>query len=108
MDRFCMLPPSRESDGQRRLGGEVPCRFVASARHLPAPDLAQPTRSGGRKVCRVPDAPSSNRLRGAECGSLPLGFAFAAIGRTGTDHQWLAVLLSALVPPLLWLGSGRG
>lgn len=37
------------------------------------------------------------------CGSLPLGFAFAAIGRTGTEHPWLALLLSALVPPLLWL-----
>jgi uncharacterized membrane protein YdjX (TVP38/TMEM64 family) len=37
------------------------------------------------------------------CGSVPLGFAFAMIGHAGVDHPVLAIALSALVPPLLWL-----
>lgn len=37
------------------------------------------------------------------CGSLPLGFTYAVIGHAGVDHPVLAVSLSALAPPLLWL-----
>ncbi|MEM7025047.1 MAG: VTT domain-containing protein [Pseudomonadota bacterium] len=37
------------------------------------------------------------------CGSAPLGFTFAAIGHTGAEHPILAIALSALVPPILWL-----
>jgi len=37
------------------------------------------------------------------CGSAPLAFAFAAIGHTGGEHPVLAIALSAVVPPLLWL-----
>jgi len=37
------------------------------------------------------------------CGSVPLGFAFAAIGHAGVEHPVLAIALSALAPPLLWL-----
>jgi uncharacterized membrane protein YdjX (TVP38/TMEM64 family) len=37
------------------------------------------------------------------CGSAPLGFAFAAIGHAGVDHPVLAIALSAVLPPLLWL-----
>ncbi|NNC89396.1 MAG: VTT domain-containing protein [Akkermansiaceae bacterium] len=36
------------------------------------------------------------------CGSIPLGFAFAAIGTTGHANPKLALLLSAIIPPLLW------
>jgi uncharacterized membrane protein YdjX (TVP38/TMEM64 family) len=36
------------------------------------------------------------------CGSIPLGFTFAALGHLGTDHPVAAVLLSALVPAVLW------
>jgi uncharacterized membrane protein YdjX (TVP38/TMEM64 family) len=39
------------------------------------------------------------------CGSLPLGFVFAAIGYTGVRDPALAVLLSATIPPLLWLAT---
>jgi uncharacterized membrane protein YdjX (TVP38/TMEM64 family) len=41
------------------------------------------------------------------CGSLPLGFAFAAIGQVGQDSPGLALLLSGAVPVLLWLIAGR-
>lgn len=37
------------------------------------------------------------------CGSLPLGFAFAAVGAAGVEHPTLALALSALAPPALWL-----
>jgi uncharacterized membrane protein YdjX (TVP38/TMEM64 family) len=36
------------------------------------------------------------------CGSVPMGFVYAAIGAAGQDHPQLAIALSALVPPVLW------
>lgn len=36
------------------------------------------------------------------CGCVPMGFAYAAIGATGTEHPALALSLSAIVPALLW------
>ena len=41
------------------------------------------------------------------CGSLPLGFAFAAIGHLGHESPTLALALSALVPAALWLAALR-
>ncbi len=37
------------------------------------------------------------------CGSVPMAFTYAAIGHAGVEHPGLALALSALVPPLLWL-----
>ncbi|MDA0196435.1 MAG: VTT domain-containing protein [Bacteroidetes bacterium] len=37
------------------------------------------------------------------CGSLPLGFTYAYIGHAGVDNPYLAVGLSAGLPPLIWL-----
>ncbi|MES2569091.1 MAG: VTT domain-containing protein [Verrucomicrobiota bacterium] len=37
------------------------------------------------------------------CGSLPLGFVYAAIGAAGEENPRLAMGLSILLPPLLWL-----
>ena len=37
------------------------------------------------------------------CGSFPLGFVFAFIGYKGTDHPTLAIVLSAVLPPIIWL-----
>lgn len=37
------------------------------------------------------------------CGSFPLGFVFAYIGHAGADHPTLAIVLSATLPPILWL-----
>jgi uncharacterized membrane protein YdjX (TVP38/TMEM64 family) len=47
--------------------------------------------------------PLSTFLVALLCGSAPLGFAFAAIGHAGVEHPVLAIALSALAPPLLWL-----
>jgi len=37
------------------------------------------------------------------CGALPMGFVYAAIGAAGQENPGLAIGLSVLVPPLLWL-----
>jgi uncharacterized membrane protein YdjX (TVP38/TMEM64 family) len=37
------------------------------------------------------------------CGSVPLGFTYAAIGHAGIEHPALALVLSAVVPAGLWL-----
>jgi uncharacterized membrane protein YdjX (TVP38/TMEM64 family) len=37
------------------------------------------------------------------CGSVPLGFVYAAIGAAGQDNPKLAVALNIIVPPVLWL-----
>lgn len=36
------------------------------------------------------------------CGSIPLGFMFAYIGHSGVEHPYLALMISAGLPPLLW------
>ena len=41
------------------------------------------------------------------CGSLPLGFVFALIGSLGVSSPFSALALSAVLPPLLWLGARR-
>ncbi|MBX2817003.1 MAG: VTT domain-containing protein [Saprospiraceae bacterium] len=41
------------------------------------------------------------------CGSIPLGFTFAAIGAMGGAHPILAVSLSALIPIPLWLMASK-
>jgi uncharacterized membrane protein YdjX (TVP38/TMEM64 family) len=41
------------------------------------------------------------------CGSLPLGFTYAAIGASGHEHPTLAFVLSLLLPPLLWFIGQR-
>jgi uncharacterized membrane protein YdjX (TVP38/TMEM64 family) len=41
------------------------------------------------------------------CGCAPLGFTYAAVGASGTGDPLLALLVSALLPPALWLVLGR-
>jgi uncharacterized membrane protein YdjX (TVP38/TMEM64 family) len=41
------------------------------------------------------------------CGSLPTGFAFAAIGHLGQSEPGWAMALSCIVPVVLWLGAAR-
>ncbi len=51
--------------------------------------------------------PWRNFLLALICGTLPLGFAFAAIGALGNTRPGMAIALSALVPVLLWLLARR-
>ena len=41
------------------------------------------------------------------CGSVPMGFLFAAIGKTGHDAPGWAIVLSLVIPALLWLVAAR-
>ncbi|MES2476708.1 MAG: VTT domain-containing protein [Verrucomicrobiota bacterium] len=41
------------------------------------------------------------------CGSVPMGFIFAAIGRSGRETPGWALALSLLIPALLWLVAGH-
>ncbi len=46
--------------------------------------------------------PSKAFFTALACGSIPFGFAFAALGHAGVDRPLLAIGLSALVPPIIW------
>jgi hypothetical protein len=41
------------------------------------------------------------------CGSVPTGFAFAAIGHLGHSEPGWAIALSGFVPVMLWLAAAR-
>lgn len=41
------------------------------------------------------------------CGSVPMGFVFAAIGKAGHDSPGWALALNLVVPALLWWLTGR-
>ncbi|MCW5557104.1 MAG: TVP38/TMEM64 family protein [Verrucomicrobiae bacterium] len=41
------------------------------------------------------------------CGSVPMSFTYAWVGHAGNRHPGLAVTLSLLGPPVLWLLIGR-
>jgi uncharacterized membrane protein YdjX (TVP38/TMEM64 family) len=41
------------------------------------------------------------------CGSLPMGFLFAAIGKSGRDAPGWAFALSLVIPAVLWLAAAR-
>lgn len=40
---------------------------------------------------------------GLLCGAIPLGFTFAYIGYAGLEHPYWAMIISAGLPPVLWL-----
>ncbi len=37
------------------------------------------------------------------CGSVPLGFVFAYIGHSGVEYPTIAIILSAVLPAILWI-----
>lgn len=41
------------------------------------------------------------------CGSVPVGFLFAAIGRSGRDAPGWALALSVVIPAVLWMTAAR-
>lgn len=73
--------------------------LVAWSRWMP---VLQETVACMAGLARMRPAPFAVALA---CGSLPIGFSFAAIGHAGVEHPGLALALSAALPPLLWLLS---
>lgn len=75
--------------------------LVAMSRWMPVLPEAVACLAG---LVRMPFRPFVVALA---CGSLPLGFAFAAIGHLGQTSPGWALALSAVVPVLLWLPARR-
>jgi len=83
--------------GARLFGGPAGGYIVALSRWLPVMPEVVSCMAG---LARMPFGKFCVALA---CGSLPLGFAFAAIGAAGRGHPGLAIGLSAVVPAILWL-----
>jgi 1-hydroxy-2-methyl-2-(E)-butenyl 4-diphosphate synthase len=75
--------------------------LVALSRSLPVLPEAIACLAG---LVRMPWRPF---LISLVCGTLPLGFAFAAIGALGVSSPTMALVLSAVVPVGLWLLARR-
>ena len=83
--------------GERLFGGNAGGFIVALSRWLPVMPEVVACLAGLSRM------PFGRFLAALACGSVPLGFAFAAIGAMGKDQPGIALLLSALVPPILWI-----
>lgn len=82
--------------GERWFHGAAGGWLVAWSRWLPVMPEVIACLAG---MTRMPVARFAVALA---CGSVPLGFAFAAIGSAGREWPGLAILLSAIIPPVLW------
>lgn len=83
--------------GERVFGGNAGGFIVALSRWLPVMPEVVACLAGLSRM------PFGRFFAALACGSLPLGFAFAAIGAMGKGQPWIALLLSAAVPPILWV-----
>lgn len=89
------------AEGERLFGGELGGWLVALSRWMPVLPEVVACLAG---LARMP----FRRFLPALCaGSIPLGFAFAAVGAGGVDRPFVALALSALLPPLVWASLGR-
>ena len=75
--------------------------LVAGSRCLPILPEAVACLAGLHRM------PFRTFLLAVLCGSLPMGFVFAAIGALGQDEPAWALALSVVVPALLWLAARR-
>ena len=85
----------------RRLFGRYGAWAVALSRCLPIMAEVIACLAG------MTGMPWRRFLAAAFAGCLPMGFAFAAVGQLGTDSPAVALLVSALVPPILWAFARR-
>ncbi len=83
--------------GERLFGGAAGGWIVALSRWLPVMPEVVACLAG---LARMPFPRFAVALC---CGSVPLAFTFAWIGASGHDHPVLALLLSAFLPPVLWV-----
>lgn len=83
-------------EGERLFHGELGGWLVALSRWMPVLPEVVASLAG---ISQMP----LRRFFPALCaGSVPMGFVFARIGEAGEDRPGLALLLSAVLPPLLW------
>lgn len=85
-------------EGERVFRGELGGWLVALSRWMPVLPEVVACLAG---ITRMP----MRRFFPALCaGSVPMGFVYAWIGHSGTQHPLFALGLSAGLPPLIWLG----
>jgi uncharacterized membrane protein YdjX (TVP38/TMEM64 family) len=87
----------RDLERSERLFANVGGWLVVLSRWLPVFPEAIACLAGLTRM------PSPAFFLALACGSLPLGFTFAAVGAIGVENPALALLLSAALPPILWL-----
>lgn len=87
--------------GERVFGGAAGGWLIALSRGLPV--LAEVTAC----LAGLARMPWPRFVLALACGSVPLGFTFAAIGVWGQDHPGWAMGLSLGLPPVLWAILGR-
>lgn len=85
-------------EGERLFRGELGGWLVALSRWMPVLPEVVACLAG---MARMP----LRRFFPALCaGSVPMGFVYAWIGHSGTQHPLFALGLSAGLPPVIWLG----
>lgn len=85
------------AEGERLFGGELGAWIVALSRWMPVLPEVVACLAG---VSRMP----MRRFFPALCaGSVPMGFVYAWIGHRGIANPGLALLLSAVLPPVIWI-----
>jgi uncharacterized membrane protein YdjX (TVP38/TMEM64 family) len=91
-----VLGPRDLADGERlfaRVGGWL----VVLSRWLPVLPEVIACMAGLSRMAPLPF------FIALACGSAPLGFVFAVIGHAGAAYPIVGLVLSAALPPLLWL-----
>lgn len=83
--------------GEQLFSGEAGGWLIALSRWMPVLPEVMACMAGLTKM------PFQRFLVALACGSIPLGFTFAFIGATGVDRPILTLVLSAALPPLIWL-----
>jgi membrane protein DedA with SNARE-associated domain len=78
----------------KNIGGWI----VAMSRWLPVVSEVVACLAGLSKM------PFPMFLAALICGSVPLGFLFSTIGYIGGEYAMLTLILSALLPFILWVG----
>lgn len=85
------------AEGERLFQGEPGGWIVAISRWMPVLPEVVACLAG---MARMP----LRRFVPSLCaGSVPMGFVYAWIGARGVEHPWLALAVSALLPPVIWL-----
>jgi uncharacterized membrane protein YdjX (TVP38/TMEM64 family) len=84
-------------EGERLFSGEAGGWMIALSRWMPVLPEVMACLAG---LTRMPLPKFTAALA---CGSVPLGFTFATIGAAGLDRPGLTLVLSACLPPVIWL-----
>ena len=84
------------TEGERIFHGEGGGWLVALSRWMPVLPEVIACLAG------LSTMPFRRFLAALCAGSIPMGFVFAHIGETGQNRPGLALLLSALLPPVIW------